>query len=48
MASINNLEAAVVDIISLLSSAMRSGPWFVVTMASLLIAYEAVRKGRGK
>ena len=32
------------DVISLVRSAMHIGPYFVITVLSLLVAYEAVRK----
>jgi hypothetical protein len=36
------------DILSLLKSALGVGPWFVVSLLSLLIAYEALRILRGR
>lgn len=32
------------DVISLIRSAMNIGPYFVIAVLSLLVAYEAVRK----
>lgn len=32
------------DVISLVRSAMHVGPYFVIAVLSLLVAYEAVRK----
>jgi hypothetical protein len=34
--------------LTLLDKALSQGPWFVVAMLSLLIAYEAVRGKKGR
>lgn len=36
------------DLYTLVKAAMEKGPWFVVTLLSLLITYEAVRSRHKK
>jgi hypothetical protein len=33
------------DMLNVLNNLMRAGPWFVVAVLSLLVAYEAVKRG---